>query len=60
VLISPTEYPVLKDPTLEFGAQGLKLGENTVVFYETREHWIAYDSAKRFSGPGVRRLKSGM
>jgi hypothetical protein len=46
VLISPTEYSALKDPTLELRAEGLKLGKNAAVFYETREHWIAYDPAK--------------
>ncbi len=47
VLISPTEYFALKDPTLSLGEQGLKLGVNSLVFYETREQWTAYNPAKQ-------------
>lgn len=46
VLISPTEYFAMKDPTLEMGAQGIKLGENAVVFYETRDQWNTYDPSQ--------------
>jgi hypothetical protein len=46
VLISPAEYFAFDDPTGELAAQGLTLGENTLVFYETREQWLAHDPAE--------------
>jgi hypothetical protein len=45
-LISPTTYFGLKNPEQELAKQGLVLGTNALVFYETREQWLANDPAK--------------
>jgi len=39
VLISPVEFFGNPNITAELAGKGLKLGKNTLVFYETREHW---------------------
>jgi hypothetical protein len=41
VLISPTDYFGHLQHSNELGDQGLALGENALVFYETRAQWIA-------------------
>lgn len=41
VLISPAEYFGGPNIAAKLAAKGLKLGKNTLVFYETREHWEA-------------------
>jgi BstXI restriction endonuclease len=46
VIILPDEYFALKDPEKELAKQGLKLGENLLVFYQTREQWGAHDPTK--------------
>ncbi len=46
VLISPDDYFAMKDPEKELAAQELKLGANTLVFYETREQWTKYPPEK--------------
>jgi len=46
VLISPDEYFGMKDPTRELDAQGLKLGKNALVFYETRGQWNEHTPAE--------------
>lgn len=43
VLISPHEYFDSPNITSELAAKGLKLGVNTLVFYETREQWNAHN-----------------
>lgn len=46
VLISPTEYFDMKRPASKLRAQGLKIGKNTLVYYQTREEWTAHDPTK--------------
>lgn len=41
VLLSPTEYFGTADITAVLAAQGLVVGSNALVFYETREQWNA-------------------
>lgn len=41
VLISPTRYFGMGAPDRELQAEGLTIGENALVFYETREQWNA-------------------
>jgi hypothetical protein len=43
VLISPAEYFATQNITAQLAAQGLTLGVNTLVFYETREHWATHN-----------------
>jgi len=43
VLISPTEYFGTKDITTVLDGKGLKLGSNTLVFFETREQWRSFN-----------------
>lgn len=43
VLVSPTEYFGNKNITADLAANGLSMGRNTLVFYETREHWNAHN-----------------
>lgn len=43
VLISPTDYFASQHIENQLAAQGLALGVNALVFYETREHWAAYN-----------------
>lgn len=43
VLITPTDYFGTPNITAQLTAQGLTLGINALVFYETREHWAAHN-----------------
>ena len=43
VLISPAEYFAIQNIAAQLVEQGLTLGVNALVFYETREHWTAYN-----------------
>lgn len=43
VLIKPTEYFSLHEPDAALAQNGLKLGENALVFYETRPQWNTYN-----------------
>lgn len=43
VLISPADYFATQSITTQLAAQGLTLGVNALVFYETREHWVAHN-----------------
>ncbi len=43
VLISPEDFFSFKDYTQELNKFGLTLGENTLVFYETREQWLNHN-----------------
>jgi len=47
VLLPPAEYFAMKGPAKELAAQGLKLGETTLVFYETREQWTTNSPQKQ-------------
>lgn len=42
VLISPTDYFSVEDPATYFAKFNLILGENALVFYETRVDWETY------------------
>jgi hypothetical protein len=46
VLVSPDDYFAMKDPDKGLAAQGLMIGTNTLVFYETREQWTKYPPEK--------------
>lgn len=46
VLISAEHYFAMKDPKKELGEQELQLGENALVFYETREQWTNHPPDK--------------
>jgi hypothetical protein len=43
VLISPKDYFGHKTITADLAKHGLVLGENALVFYETRSHWLAHN-----------------
>lgn len=43
VLIKPAEYFSLNEPEATLIENGLKLGENALVFYETRQQWNAHN-----------------
>ncbi|MCL4680788.1 MAG: BstXI family restriction endonuclease [Rhodocyclaceae bacterium] len=43
VLISPDDYFATPNITIELAAHGLTVGENALVFYETREQWVAHN-----------------
>lgn len=55
-LISPRAY--FLDPNIHalLLAQGLKLGENVLIFYETREDWLAFNPELRGWNPASSRL----
>jgi hypothetical protein len=55
VLISPTDYFTTIDITVQLEAQGLTLGKNALVFYETREHWIVHNPELRQWTPATQR-----
>lgn len=42
VLISPNVYFSFQSPDLSLANEGLRLGENALVFYETRTQWLAH------------------
>lgn len=46
VLIKPQDYFNNKNITEELTEKGLKLGKNTLLFYETREQWNNYNPDK--------------
>lgn len=43
MLIKPEDYFSLKEPVAELAAFGLSLGDNCLVFYETRQQWSEYN-----------------
>ncbi len=43
VLISPEDYFTAMDIKSDFKKRGLELGQNTLIFYETREQWNTYN-----------------
>jgi hypothetical protein len=45
-LISPTAYFGLSNPEIELAKRGLKLGQNTLVFYQLRSDWDSYPPRK--------------
>lgn len=47
VLIKPEEYFARANPDRELAEEGLALGRNCLVFYETRAQWSAYDPDQR-------------
>ncbi len=55
VLLTPPEYFGSRHITAELAQEGLELGRNALVFYETREHWRAYDPDKLRWNPARRR-----
>lgn len=45
VLLSPAEYFGNQRMTAELAAHGLTIGKNALVFYETRQDWVAHNPA---------------
>ena len=43
VLVSPADYFAAPNITAQLAEQGLALGVNALVLYETREHWAAHN-----------------
>ncbi len=56
VLIKPAEIFSLKDPSEQLAEEGLILGENLLVFYETRHDWNIYNPEKLGWQPAISRV----
>jgi hypothetical protein len=56
VLISPGEYFSRPERPAELAAQGLILGTNAAVFYETRVQWLAHNPDELHWTPATSRL----
>lgn len=57
VLISPTDYFCTPNMTALLATQGLMLGDNVLVFYETREHWVTHNPDALHWTPATQRTK---
>jgi len=57
VLISPEVYFGTKYIDIALKARGLKLGSNTLIFYETREQWEKYNPRKMGYVPAKNRVR---
>lgn len=55
VLISPEEYFSNPDITAQLASEGLTLGSNTLVLYETRDQWNCYNPDSQKWSPAKRR-----
>jgi hypothetical protein len=55
VMLSPTDYFADQNITQTLAAQGLTLGENALVFYETRAQWLAHNPEASHWTPAVAR-----
>jgi len=55
VLISPGDYFSVWDITQQLADQGLEIGVNALVFYETREDWKNHDPSHRNWIPATQR-----
>jgi len=55
VLVSPHEYFTTENIGVQLSAKGLTLGVNALVFYETREHWTAYNPEALGWAPATKR-----
>lgn len=56
-LISPSDYFSKPNITEELAESGLIIGENTLVFYETREHWNIFNPESIGWKPAENRTK---
>lgn len=56
VLLSPNDYFSRPERAAELAAQGLILGTNAVVFYETRAQWLAHNPDALHWTPATSRL----
>jgi hypothetical protein len=56
VLIPPATYFALADPEHALAEKGLVLGTNALVFYETREQWLAHNPDDLGWAPATSRL----
>jgi hypothetical protein len=56
VLLSPADYFGRPAAAAELAAQGLILGTNAVVFYETRAQWLAHNPDALHWNPAASRL----
>lgn len=43
VHIPPNTYFAMQNPTAELAVRGLRIGQNALVFYETRQEWINHN-----------------
>ena len=48
VLLKPKDYFSIRNPSSELKSKGLVLGENCLVFYETRDEWSKWKPAKNW------------
>ncbi len=55
VLISPGYYFLNKSISKELAAEGLKIGENALLFYESRSQWNAHNPSKHNWKPASQR-----
>lgn len=55
VLIKPNEYFSFDKPEITLAESGLRLGENALVFYETRLQWNAHNPEKMGWSPATSR-----
>ncbi len=55
VLIKPTEYFSLDEPEATLAENGLRLGENALVFYETRPQWNVHNPENMGWSPATSR-----
>ena len=55
VLISPSDYFCLSSPKAELASQGLKLGTNTLVYYQHRSDWDSYNPERYQWTPAISR-----
>lgn len=56
ILISPEEFFSTKDIKKELEKYNSRLGENALVFYETREQWNKYNPQKLHWSPAKQRI----
>lgn len=55
VLINPVDYFWKENFETEMGSKGLKLGENAILFYETRQQWNEFNPISRKLNPATSR-----
>lgn len=56
-LISPQKYFLSQSITEELAEHNLKLGQNALIFYETRSDWRNYNPASMNWQPAMRRIE---
>ncbi|MCR5865681.1 BstXI family restriction endonuclease [Aquincola sp. J276] len=59
VLLSPDQYFGMADPIAQLAKDGLALGTNAVVFYQTRDEWNRYPRNAEWTVPTSRKAPLG-